>query len=169
MKTCTICNVEKPISEFLMDKSAKGGYRNQCKECLRARNKNVWSNRAEGFNKAMRKFRLTWKGVTQTSLTSARGRSKKLGLPDCDLDNQYLRDLLLSQDYKCAISGNPLVPKGGWECPSLDKMDPTLGYTKGNVQWLTKRANLLKGNQTMEELYQLCTLILNSKKEIPHG
>lgn len=165
MKQCTICNSEKEIDEFLRDKHSKGGYRNQCKACLRERNKGVWERRSEGYNRAMRKFRSTWKGATQTSLSAAKLRTRELNLPELNIDNEYLREILEAQNYKCALTGVDLIPKGGWLCPSLDKMDPTLGYVKGNVQWVTKRANLLKGNLTMEQLRELCKSILDNSEE----
>ncbi len=165
MKVCTICLIEKPLDAFLKDKSAKGGYRNQCKACLRLRNKEVWDKRKEGYNKAMRKFRLTWKGVTQTSLTAAKGRSNKTGIP-FDLTLDYLRLLAEQQEYKCALTGKPMIPKGGWDTPSLDKIDPNLGYVKGNVQWVTKRANTFKSNLSVEQLLDMCKLCLERSETI---
>jgi hypothetical protein len=35
---------------------------------------------------------------------------------------------------------------------TLDKIDPTRGYTKGNVQILSFRANTIKGDASLEEL-----------------
>lgn len=160
MKSCTICLIEKPQDDFLRDKSASGGYRNQCKACLRERNKGTWATRSKSYNETMRKFRSTWKGATTTSLSAAKIRSRQMDLPEVNIDLKYLRDKLEEQNYLCALTGEELVPKGGWSCPSLDKMNPRLGYTKGNVQWVTKRANLLKGNQTQEELKTLCINIL---------
>ena len=165
MKICTLCNTEKAIEEFLRDKSARGGYRNQCKLCLMSRTKGTWDRRKEGYNSAMRRFRLTWKGVTQTSLTAAKGRSKKLEIP-FDLDLQYLRDLLHSQDYKCNLTGKPMMPKGGWDSPSLDKIKPELGYVKGNVQWLSQRVNLMKSNLNLEEFLQICKECLERSETI---
>ena len=154
MKTCTICNTEKMLNEFLRDKHAKGGYRNQCKVCLRDRNKGVWEKRKEGYNKAMRKFRNTWKGVTQTSLTAAKCRSKVGGIA-FNLTLDYLRNLAEEQGFLCALTGDQMIPKGGWDAPSLDRKVPHLGYTMGNVQWVTKRANASKSNLTNEQFLEL--------------
>lgn len=32
-KTCTICQIEKPIEDFIKDNRSPTGYKNQCKEC----------------------------------------------------------------------------------------------------------------------------------------
>jgi hypothetical protein len=39
--------------------------------------------------------------------------------------------------------------------PSLDKVDPTLGYVKGNVRVISMRANWLKQDATVEQLEQI--------------
>jgi len=38
-KTCTKCNVVKPLNEFVKHKNTKSGYGARCKECLREYNK----------------------------------------------------------------------------------------------------------------------------------
>lgn len=40
-------------------------------------------------------------------------------------------------------------------CPTLDKIDPSLGYVKGNVAVISWRANKLKGNGTLDELSRI--------------
>ena len=47
--------------------------------------------------------------------------------------------------------------------PSIDRIDPTKGYTKDNVWAISFRANLIKSNATWQELYQLA---LNLKTKI---
>lgn len=36
--------------------------------------------------------------------------------------------------------------------PSVDRIIPELGYTKGNVRVISNRANLLKNNASIEEI-----------------
>jgi hypothetical protein len=38
------------------------------------------------------------------------------------------------------------------DSPSVDKIDPSRGYVKGNVRVISARANLLKNDATVEEL-----------------
>jgi len=160
MNTCTLCNETKPLSEFLKDKAASKGYRNQCKKCLRDRNKDVWNNRKESYNKNMRKYRSTIKGAIMTSLVAAKGRSKKQGI-SFDLDLEYVTNLFEKQQGKCAITGEVMVPKSKERLsPSLDKIDPQKGYTKGNVQWLTWKSNMIKQDMNMDELRNFCLKVL---------
>jgi hypothetical protein len=39
--------------------------------------------------------------------------------------------------------------------PSLDRIFPELGYTKGNVRVISWRANWIKNNSTIEEIEKL--------------
>lgn len=58
----------------------------------------------------------------------------------------------------CPVLGIPLLfiqrDKGGWydDNPSIDRIDPTKGYIKGNIRVISNRANRLKCNATLEEL-----------------
>lgn len=54
----------------------------------------------------------------------------------------------------CPVLGTPMVS------PSLDRIDSSKGYVKGNVRVISKRANMLKNNATIEEL----TLVLRDLK-----
>jgi hypothetical protein len=62
-------------------------------------------------------------------------------------------ELFLKQDRKCALSGMPIsFPKRAHEprTASLDRIDSSKGYVSGNVQWLHKDVNMIKGSFTQE-------------------
>lgn len=44
---------------------------------------------------------------------------------------------------------------------SLDRINPSIGYTKDNIRWVHKRANFIKGNLEDGELLQWCIDIVN--------
>ena len=39
-----------------------------------------------------------------------------------------------------------------FDSPTIDKLIPSLGYTKGNVWIVSRRANMIKSDATLEEL-----------------
>jgi hypothetical protein len=48
--------------------------------------------------------------------------------------------------------------------PSLDRIDPTKGYVKDNVQVISQRANVMKNDATFDELKRFADWI---KRSIP--
>lgn len=58
---------------------------------------------------------------------------------------------------RCPALGLVLTPGGRRRdtSPSLDRIDPTRGYVKGNVRVISDRANRLKGNRSIQEVQAL--------------
>lgn len=66
---------------------------------------------------------------------------------------------LLPLPTHCPALGIPLAwcefrHSGGWDdfSPSIDKVDPALGYVPGNVRVISMRANRMKSDGSIEEL-----------------
>lgn len=88
----------------------------------------------------------------------AKVRAKKRGYEfDLDLD-----DLIRTAPIHCPLLdlklhyGRPI----GYHnpaAPSLDRFDSTLGYTQDNVWIISRRANLIKNDATVEELTMMCS------------
>jgi hypothetical protein len=55
-----------------------------------------------------------------------------------------LEDIVIPE--LCAVFGTPLTE------PSIDRIDSTRGYVKGNIRIISLRANSLKSNATVEEM-----------------
>lgn len=77
---------------------------------------------------------------------------------------EYLSNLYESQNHICAITGRQI---NSIDDASLDRIDSSKGYIKGNVQWTTYQANVSKHIMTMEELYQFCKDVLNYANQQP--
>lgn len=89
-------------------------------------------------------------------LCSARSRAKKNGL-DIDID---ISDIVIPS--VCPLLGCPIIeghlkgkPGPSPNSPSLDRIDPALGYVKGNVWVISHRANVIKQNASPVELETL--------------
>ena len=76
----------------------------------------------------------------------------------------YLWNLYLTQNRKCAITGDelPNISKA-----SLDRIDSSKGYIEGNVQWVTAQANNCKHTLSMPELYEFAQKVLNHANQQP--
>ena len=64
----------------------------------------------------------------------------------------------------CAITGDSIPDI---KVASLDRIDSNLPYTEGNVQWVSKQANLSKHIMSMQELYEFCKKVLNHANQQP--
>jgi hypothetical protein len=80
---------------------------------------------------------------------------------------EYAWTLFLKQKRKCALTGKELKfdsrnkVKDG--TVSLDRIDSSKGYIKGNVQWVDKWINLMKLDFSEEEFIQKCKEVVNYK------
>jgi len=101
-----------------------------------------------------------------TLLRKARKRAKDKNL-DFDLE---ISDLHVP--VSCPVLGIPLSPGVGKShdgSPSIDRIDPTKGYTKRNTAVISHRANAIKSYGTAEEHRKIAdwlkTMLLSSQKE----
>lgn len=95
----------------------------------------------------------TAKHHEQTLLYSARHRAKKRGLAfDISVDDIKIPDLCPVLGIRLVRSRGKLFP----ESPTIDRIDNTKGYVKGNIAVISWRANTLKRDSTLEELERIC-------------
>lgn len=70
---------------------------------------------------------------------------------------------LKEQDYKCYYTNRPLnINLGFPESISLDRIDSSKGYIKGNVCFCQKKVNTMKNNASVEELIEFCKDVLKT-------
>lgn len=97
-----------------------------------------------------------------SSRISAKRRNIEFNLTIEDMWEQATK-----QNKKCALSNVPLFfflrtidkTKGN---ASLDRIDSSKGYTKDNVQWVTKKINLLKQSLPQNEFIEICKSVSNN-------
>ena len=111
--------------------------------------------------------------VCGTYTTYLRRKAKERNL-EWAVSEQYLWDLFCLQKGLCALSGVPIVLTTKINkhnnvdrtilTASLDRVDSTIGYIEGNVQWLHKTVNIMKQSLSDEDFIQWCHLISNNNK-----
>jgi len=88
------------------------------------------------------------------------GRRRKKQEVKISID--YAWKLFVKQNRKCALSGEDIYFPKMWAekgTASLDRIDSSKGYIKGNVQWVHKYVNLMKNRLTQEYFLELCNKI----------
>ena len=141
LKVCSTCKTEKELPDFDVDRRKTDGRQSRCKICksvLRDRRKAIRDNQ-------------NWRKLNPESLMIQRAqqRAKKQGCL-CILSK---KDIVIPEI--CPILGIPLkgsLGNASKNSPSLDRIIPALGYTRGNVQIISYQANTMKNNATPEEI-----------------
>lgn len=158
MKRCSNCGIEKEDSEFYKYKSSKDGLTHQCKQCMseyRASKREYYRNymayRREVDNETIKANRRKhYRNHPESRmLMQAKQRAKRRGL-EFNID---ITDIVIPD--RCPLLDVPFVmgTQGDYEyTPSLDRIDTTKGYIKGNVWVITKKANSMKNSATKDEL-----------------
>lgn len=86
-----------------------------------------------------------------------------------DLDEEYLDQLFKSQCGFCGITNVPIkIPTKNetkiYETASLDRIDSSIGYVKGNVMWVVLGVNYMKNRHPNSDLMTLLDKIFEYRK-----
>jgi len=76
-------------------------------------------------------------------------KNTNMKAPDFEIE---IRRLLDDQKERCIITGKKLILGNKWLQPSVDRIDSSKGYIKGNLQITTWAANMAKSDLAQEEL-----------------
>ena len=109
-------------------------------------------------------YKLAWKlkNPEKSILKRTRQRAKEKGI-----EFSIVEEDIIIPDV-CPLLGIPLESNAGkgkgatGNSPSIDRIDPTKGYVKGNVWIISMKANAIKNEATLAEL-ELLTANLRQK------
>lgn len=94
---------------------------------------------------------------------------------DCDrrqvfITREYANSIFKKQGGLCSLTGLPIkfptFRNDRTATASLDRIDPSKPYEKGNIQWVHKFANIMKMDLTQKEFLAVCSLVAQ-KNPIP--
>ena len=141
-KVCNSCEQSLNLSKFsLIEKwNINSDTKNTCKKC------SIKIRQTEKLNRDWKvdAARLLYKNI--------KSRCKRMGREF----SIYIKDIIIPE--KCPVFGFELKreDRETWMCaPSVDRIDSSKGYIKGNVTVVSRRANIIKRDATIEELEQL--------------
>jgi hypothetical protein len=122
-KVCSLCQKEKKIDDFHKSQGTKAGIANRCIRC----------------------------SALSSMIKNAKTRDKF----KVDIDAWYLYQL--TKDLvECPVLGCELLFGGTGtikdNSASIDRFDPTKGYTRDNVWIISDKANRMKSDATLEEI-----------------
>lgn len=160
---CPVCNKDLPYYEFGLARKSQTGRMWCCKHCHEANpgisENNYRKKYDEDFKNKIyshkRESRL--RNFIHAMWKSAYNRAKTKGI-EFNIEES---DIIIPE--RCPLLDIPLEfgTKADYNAsPSLDRIDNTKGYIKGNIWVISKKANTMKNSATLEELYTFCTNIL---------
>lgn len=173
MKKCTKCLIDKPIDEFYNHKSRKDGKTENCKDCIKKYAKDHLDERRENLRRYRKENReLTNKAKREwvanlhpakRAFYSCKNRAKRTNIEF----NITIEDIVIPE--MCPILEIPFIKgtKNNYKYTySLDRIDNSKGYIKGNIQVISMMANIMKNSATVEELEKFCENIPKYLKQI---
>lgn len=175
LKICSSCKTPKFADNFYRHKNESDGLAGRCKECM-AKNRDPekarvaaakWraSNPEEAKAAARASMRRWREANPETALLRAAGyRAKQQNIP-CTITED---DIYIPERCPIKTCDRLLVIGDGKNkaaSPSLDKYNPSLGYTKGNVWVICQACNSRKSNMTGEDFIVYGINLIDSFKE----
>ncbi len=172
-KKCTSCDTVKPASDFHKHNKRSDGLQQECKKCKAEKQAKAYKEPSgellkyhrdyyagnkqyhvdyynENSSEILPKLRyIRTENPWIYLIISARSRAKKGNIPyDIDLDwgqKTYTGRCELT-GLKFEVSKGDLGTTSTQFSPSIDRIKPELGYTKGNCRWICWGINALKGS-----------------------
>lgn len=153
-KICASCKAEKSLEDFHRDRQRKCGFHSYCRTCVKERQKGYQSpthnarNRIHYRTKRAECYR---RDPLHYLWRTAYHRSKQNGVEFSIVKD----DIKLNRI--CPIFGIELdvLTNNAETGMSLDRVDNTKGYVPGNCVVISRKANRLKGDGTVEQFKAL--------------
>jgi hypothetical protein len=117
--------------------------------------------------------RIDLRGLLEYAIKQKLGRT--LGNTKCVCEKQGIPFDITVEDLApypltCPVLGVPInwmaTGSSGNDSPSIDRMIPELGYTKGNVRLISNRANRMKGDASVADLERILEYMKNETKRV---
>jgi hypothetical protein len=159
---CRFCNKEKSLDLFYSNGCFNDGlkkYRSKCKECILLKSKISHKN---SYQDKINKKHSSAKNYISCLLNHCSKRKNK----EYNIDIQYLIDIYENQNGICNISGIKMTHEHGSKITniSIDRIDSSIGYIKGNVQLVCYIVNIMKNKFSVNELIYFSEKIINYNK-----
>jgi len=133
-KICPSCKFKKNKSEFTINRSRKDGLHSECRKCAASRQQSKRECNA-----------------ANNLLNAAKHRAKKQGIAfNLTKEDIEIKEFcpVFNIPLKINLNGKTFSDNS----PTLDRIDPTKGYIKGNVEVISWMANRLKNNGTIPQM-----------------
>jgi hypothetical protein len=166
---CRLCHTENLLKDCSKDSSRKLGYKNLCKKCASVIASEYYTKNVVKIRTRITAYSHSYVPLKHRNIlsrlkalcTHAKNRKKEI-----DIDWQYLEEIWNQQSGLCAYSGEPLVVQANFpNTVSLDRIDSSKGYLRGNVQLVCAAVNRMKQEFSEEMFLDYCEKITNNRRK----
>jgi len=167
---CSNCGIEFEKSNSEINRNKKLSRPNFCsRKCVGINNtKNLLNvthrydislhsnNRRDDYSKFKYHFR------------NIKKRNKDINLIIEDLSNQWDKQngICPFSGVKLEISSYSKIKKNPIYSASLDRIDNTKGYIKGNIRWVSRAINWMKNDMTDYQVNELIDILVKNKRSL---
>ena len=154
-KKCISCGCIRDLSLFRV-RTDTGKLRNDCDLCYKSRNRKKYLATKDTFKQQS----ISWRENNQAAnlliyaRTNARTKNLDFNLDISDIKIPetcpYLGTILTN------IQGKKYIPTNA----SIDRIDSSKGYVKGNIQIISRQANVMKNSASKEQLLTFAQNVL---------
>jgi hypothetical protein len=157
-RDCNVCDESKQSKKFRLRTENKFHSRRPfCLACEKTRHSSNYTKNKPARLKSIELYR--GKNWRMKMLWQAKATANRKNIP-FDLEEC---DIIIPTH--CKYLGEPLTQSLGegviWSNTSLDRINPALGYVKGNIEVISRKANSMKNMATVDELRTFAKNVLS--------
>ena len=160
-KICTKCKVLLPLSRFSKDKYKPSGHRTACKQCSSKEfakyfqtdnyRERLGKYKEQRHQKKVENPRQVW---AHHAYHNAKTRAKDCGV-EFTITKEWVMDNLVDVCPLLGLSLDYAAKRSYDASASLDRKDSSVGYTPENCKVISFKANRIKNNATVDEIFRL--------------
>lgn len=158
MRFCKACGVEKPLTDFYINGQPNGARKKTCKECDKAKLKEVRRLRSAGSippTKPRKRLETNAEWIESNLRGSCKSKGRTLNLSLDEIDA-----IIHQPCYYCGGIDTRQLSRGRTSrFNSIDRLDSNGDYSPGNVVSCCGKCNIMKNRFTPEEFIGQCIAI----------
>ena len=162
-KLCPHCRQRLPLDRFALRGRYPGERASWCRKCSSGAEADAYRKGRRKKGPHERTIKLHMLGLANLKMGSLAEQPTTFESAE-DLAN-YLVELWITQEGSCFYTGRAMTRIGGRgrqpTNASVDRIDPTKGYERGNLVLCQLAVNLMKSDLTQQDFIALCKDVMD--------
>lgn len=156
-RNCSKCDASRDTRPFCKGK-------NICKLCMKLYDAKIRAGKHRQYAIKRREWQesnfTNWIRVLLITTRAKRQKAPKKHKNQLTVTLEYILSILESQDFKCALTGLPLLRIVNHpQSASIDRIESEKGYEDGNIQLVCRAMNFAKSNYSNQAMKEFVAAI----------